>query len=54
MVVFPHRNKHEQPRTTFPAMKTTNDTSLLEKLNVIAAVSCVCSVFYFLASNLLA
>jgi hypothetical protein len=35
-------------------MKTSQDASLLDSLNVIAAVSCICSVLYFLVSNLLA
>jgi hypothetical protein len=56
VVDSPHRKKLHTFRnhTTFHAMKTNKDASLLENLNLVAAVSCICSVLYFVASNLLA
>ena len=35
-------------------MKTSADSKALEKLSLTAVISCCCSVFYFLATNLLA
>ena len=35
-------------------MKTKTETNALEKLSMTAAISCACSVLYFLATTLLA
>ncbi len=36
------------------AMKSTNETTALDKLTLTAVISCFCSVCYFLATSLLA
>ena len=35
-------------------MKTTADTKAVDRLSLTAFISCACSVFYFVATNLLA
>lgn len=54
VVISINNNANHSKHPFLVAMKTTTITTALDKLNLTAAISCCCSVLYFLATNLLA
>ncbi len=51
---FHHQHNEPNNSNHFLTMKTKNESNTLEHLSLTAVISCLCSVLYFLAANLLA